>query len=265
MLVGAGEEEDVVAEQAVPAGERVGDDRRVGVPDVGHVVDVVDRRRDVVASSARTQATGRPLAFPARYSGARACRPRRVTSRSTPSRPSRGAPRTLPAGVVLDHVEAQVGVAEPSRRRDRRVVEQPTQPSTLRAGIDVRAVELGGTTPGRGRLPPTDGRAPSPRSRRRWSRRRSRCAARRGATPTLARRSRGRRSRPTPRFQASGTRRQTSGTARRPSARGQRSVASRTSTSSPSGEGEAEPDAERGRPAPACRHGRGRRRVYRGA
>ena len=43
VLVGAGEEEDVVAEQAVPAGEGVGGDRRVGVPDVGHVVHVVDR------------------------------------------------------------------------------------------------------------------------------------------------------------------------------------------------------------------------------
>ena len=45
VLVGAGEEEDVVAEQAVPAGERVGDDGGVGVAEVGHVVDVVDRRR----------------------------------------------------------------------------------------------------------------------------------------------------------------------------------------------------------------------------
>ena len=35
VLVGAGEEEDVVAEQAVPAGQGVGGDRRVGVADVG--------------------------------------------------------------------------------------------------------------------------------------------------------------------------------------------------------------------------------------
>ena len=47
VLVGAGEEVGVVAEQAVPAGQRVGDHRGVGVPDVGRVVHVVDRRRDV--------------------------------------------------------------------------------------------------------------------------------------------------------------------------------------------------------------------------
>ena len=45
VLVGAGEEHDVVAPEAAPPGEDVGDDRRVRVPDVGHVVHVVDRRR----------------------------------------------------------------------------------------------------------------------------------------------------------------------------------------------------------------------------
>jgi hypothetical protein len=49
VLVGAGEEEDVVAGQAVPPSQRVGRHRRVGVPDVGHVVDVVDRGGDVEA------------------------------------------------------------------------------------------------------------------------------------------------------------------------------------------------------------------------
>ena len=47
VLVGAGQELDVVAEQAVPAGQRVADDRRVGVAEVRFGVDVVDRRRDV--------------------------------------------------------------------------------------------------------------------------------------------------------------------------------------------------------------------------
>ena len=47
VLVGAGEEVDVVAEQAVPAGEGVADDRRVGVAEVRLGVHVVDRRRDV--------------------------------------------------------------------------------------------------------------------------------------------------------------------------------------------------------------------------
>ena len=59
------------------------------------------------------------------------------------ARPAEVLPECLAAGVVLDHVETQVGVAEPSRGRDRRLVEQPTQPATLRARIDVRAVELG--------------------------------------------------------------------------------------------------------------------------
>ena len=43
VLVGPGQEEDVVAQQAVPAGQGVGRDRRVGVADVRCVVDVVDR------------------------------------------------------------------------------------------------------------------------------------------------------------------------------------------------------------------------------
>ena len=49
VLVGAGEEEDVVADQSVPAGQGIGVDRRVGVPHVGGVLDVVDRCGDVVA------------------------------------------------------------------------------------------------------------------------------------------------------------------------------------------------------------------------
>ena len=44
----------VVAQQAVPAAHRVADDRRVGVPDVGRVVDVVDRRRRVELGHGRT-------------------------------------------------------------------------------------------------------------------------------------------------------------------------------------------------------------------
>jgi hypothetical protein len=47
VLVGAGEEEGVVAEQAVAARDDVGDDGGVGVADVGARVDVVDRRGEV--------------------------------------------------------------------------------------------------------------------------------------------------------------------------------------------------------------------------
>ena len=46
VLVGAGQEEDVLPPEAPRARQRVGGDRRVGVADVRHVVDVVDRRRD---------------------------------------------------------------------------------------------------------------------------------------------------------------------------------------------------------------------------
>jgi hypothetical protein len=47
VFVGPGQEEDVLPGQLLEPGQGVGDDRRVGVPDVGHVVDVVDRRRDI--------------------------------------------------------------------------------------------------------------------------------------------------------------------------------------------------------------------------
>ena len=50
VLVGAGEEVHVVAEQAMPAGERVADDRRVGVAEVRLGVDVVDRGGEVVVA-----------------------------------------------------------------------------------------------------------------------------------------------------------------------------------------------------------------------
>ena len=47
VLVGAGEEEDLLAALAHVAGEDVGADRRVRVPEVRRRVDVVDRRGDV--------------------------------------------------------------------------------------------------------------------------------------------------------------------------------------------------------------------------
>ncbi len=47
VFVRPGQEKDLLPGRFVEAGQGVGDDRRVGVPDVGHVVDVVDRRRDV--------------------------------------------------------------------------------------------------------------------------------------------------------------------------------------------------------------------------
>jgi len=47
VLVGARHEEDVVARHAVKAGHDVAHDGRVGMPDVGRGVDIVDGRRDV--------------------------------------------------------------------------------------------------------------------------------------------------------------------------------------------------------------------------
>ena len=47
VFVGPGQEEDFLAGQFLEAGQGVGDDGRVGVPDVGHVVHVVDRRGDI--------------------------------------------------------------------------------------------------------------------------------------------------------------------------------------------------------------------------
>ena len=49
VLVGTGEEEDVLAALAVVSGEHVGGDRRVGVAEMWLGVDVVDRGGDVVA------------------------------------------------------------------------------------------------------------------------------------------------------------------------------------------------------------------------
>ena len=47
VLVGAGEEEGVVAQQAVTPRQNIGDDRRVRVADVGARVDVINRSGEV--------------------------------------------------------------------------------------------------------------------------------------------------------------------------------------------------------------------------
>ena len=74
MLVGAGEEHDVVAPEAAPPGEDVRGDGRVRVPDVGHVVHVVDRRR-------QEEGVGHPAYDTDRFPRLRAIwRPARITS-----------------------------------------------------------------------------------------------------------------------------------------------------------------------------------------
>ena len=53
VLVGAGQEVDVAAVEPHEAGQHVAGERRVGVPDMRHVVHVVDRRGDVIGTAAR--------------------------------------------------------------------------------------------------------------------------------------------------------------------------------------------------------------------
>ncbi len=48
VFVRAGHEKDVIAQQAVPAGQGVSVDRRVGGAHMGRVIDVVDRRSEVI-------------------------------------------------------------------------------------------------------------------------------------------------------------------------------------------------------------------------
>ena len=92
VLVGAGEEADVVAEQPVPARQGVGGDRRVGVADVGHVVDVVDRRGHVEP--------GHPLRLPT----ATMRRERRFPPSGAPDYGGRMAGRDLHRHEVIDIV-----------------------------------------------------------------------------------------------------------------------------------------------------------------
>jgi hypothetical protein len=87
VLVGAGHVLDVVAEQAVPAGERVADDRGVRVAEVGLGVHVVDRRRQVEPGHACSPSSDPRLAGSSTSTATRAaarssCRRRRRRSSS---------------------------------------------------------------------------------------------------------------------------------------------------------------------------------------
>ena len=93
VLVSAGEEEDLLPALAHVAGEDVGADRRVRVPEVRGGVDVVDRRRDVEGHRA-SDASGGCQAHP--VLGA-------VAAGDSSRRPLRACPRTGgAAGTVVD-------------------------------------------------------------------------------------------------------------------------------------------------------------------
>ena len=135
---------DVVAEQAVPPGQGVGGDRRVGVADVGRVVDVVDRRGDVEAAHdaehyRRSAIPRREFAagHPARGSGGHGPHPstgRRRAGRGgcagrRPGRAGARAPGAAGAGQVLEaplrglepaaHQVDRLGELAPTARRRR--------------------------------------------------------------------------------------------------------------------------------------------------
>ena len=149
VLVGAGEEEDVVADQAVPAGQGVGGDRRVGVPDVGHVVHVVDRGGQEEAAGHRfTLARG-----PSRPAGPWPPGPRPTGAAPTlrPSRPAAEGARTT----MSDGTSGQDDGARP--------VEPPGAPVFRRR----RAAALPGARSGTPRRAgPLVAAAASPRLRR---------------------------------------------------------------------------------------------------
>ena len=88
VLVGPGQEEDVVADQAVPAGQGVGVDRGVGVAHVRRVVDVVDGRGDVEARTPPV-AYRRPLGR---------LRPARLSAPGSARRPAGRSPARTPVG-----------------------------------------------------------------------------------------------------------------------------------------------------------------------
>ncbi len=47
VLVGAGEKKTLLAQQTMPAGQNISQDRRVGMPYVGLVIDVINRRSNI--------------------------------------------------------------------------------------------------------------------------------------------------------------------------------------------------------------------------
>ena len=130
VLVGAGEVEDLVAEQAVPPGEHVARDRRVGVTDVGHVVHVIDGRRHVEAAHGTHCAVRTPTA-------------RSLFTIPTRDRRARRAPRRRRRRRDRGHVSSGLSARAARRARagDRRsgpAARRPAARSGTRAGADRR-------------------------------------------------------------------------------------------------------------------------------
>src|SRR4051794_25256436 len=91
VFVGASEVKDILTAKAVPTRDEVGADGVVGVPDMRHVVGVVDRRRDVedVASHGAGHRTGSSRGARCASYGAMATCGRQPWSAPTISRPRR--------------------------------------------------------------------------------------------------------------------------------------------------------------------------------
>ena len=131
VLVGAREEEDVLAALAHVAREHVGGDRRVRVPEMRLAVHVVDRRRDVVRHGSRCYSAAAPrLAAPLVRAWASAADPAsgsHAAGASAPGRLRRGgrsgrrpgqaerSPR-LPEAEAGEHQRRGRGGARPCRR-----------------------------------------------------------------------------------------------------------------------------------------------------
>ena len=140
VLVGAREEEDVLAALAVVARHDVGGDRRVRVPEVRRRVDVVDRRRDVEGGHCRGHATSvdrigcraatRAGARSSRGRGRRAARaaaaaPVHEAARAARRRRAARAPAQARPGTPAARRAARPGAARARVRGARRPARRP--------------------------------------------------------------------------------------------------------------------------------------------
>ena len=137
VLVGAGEEEDLLAALAHVAGEDVGADRRVRVPEVRRGVDVEDRRGDVVGHRRR-----RTLAAGER--GGRRAPPPQAEPHAAAHRARRAEPRARATPATAPGLEPRPAPARRKRPRGR------ARPRRARSGAGVRGAASGAACARRG-------------------------------------------------------------------------------------------------------------------